>query len=227
MNVNLAARLARYSALAYRRPYDVAEAVKPFIVRFFDRDGTQAYGIVEPELVAVVFRGTQVAAAWSWADVKANILLDMDPWGPGGRAHRGYQAALAAVAGEIGAWLALFPDRAVVYAGHSLGGACATLYASWRPAPAYTFGSPRVGDAAFGATLAEPLYRFVHALDIAPRFPPPLAYRHAGERWHLARDGRLRRGAAWWPDWLPVPVARGLFDHRISEYRDKLKGVQV
>jgi hypothetical protein len=68
-------------------------------------------------------------------------------------------------------------DRPLFLTGHSMGGALAVLTAcrlarAGRPAIAtYTFGSPRIGDAAFCAGYALPTYRVVNRLDLVPEMP--------------------------------------------------------
>jgi hypothetical protein len=54
----------------------------------------------------------------------------------------------------------------------------------------YTFGSPRVGDAAFAASLAHPVFRVVNNNDVVAHVPPPGAYKHVGQLRLFDASGR-------------------------------------
>jgi len=221
----LAATLARYSELAYEQREAVAAALPDAKVTFIDRDDSQAYVIETDAHTAVVFRGTQVFSGFSLADIASNLWIRRKPWTPG-KVHRGYREAILDIASEAKSVL-YAPKRPLYFTGHSLGGALATLASTFVPGPTatYTFGSPRVGNRAF-ATALRNLYRFVHADDIAPKYPLPLGYRHGGEAWRLSGDGALTKGASVF-DQLIVPftpkgITKGVLDHRVSEYVRKL-----
>jgi hypothetical protein len=67
-----------------------------------------------------------------------------------------------------------------------MGAAMATLAASLHPPKAlYTFGSPRVGNPDFAASLPPvKVYRVVHPTDMVQALPPSIpttVYRHVGE----------------------------------------------
>ena len=75
----------------------------------------------------------------------------------------------------------------------------ATLAASLRPPSGlYTFGSPRVGDAAFVQSLQDvPMFRVVNNRDLVTLLPPsriPFDFCHAGELCHYPGGGLLEDG---------------------------------
>ena len=77
----------------------------------------------------------------------------------------------------------------------SLGAAMATLAASRRPPDMlYTFGSPMVGNGAFGATLKGVAHaRFQNCTDIVARIPAGLpGFEHTGTLHYLDRHGKLQ-----------------------------------
>lgn len=123
-----------------------------------------------------------------------DVFTDLDalpqPWPGGGKVHRGFVYALDRVWKQIEGQLEGL-DMPVLYAGHSLGGAMATLAASRRPPDTlYTFGSPRVGDKDFAATLAKSVvYRYVNGCDVVARIPP--GYLPVGTLRYIDTNGRL------------------------------------
>ncbi len=166
-------------------------------LRFFSRHGTQA-ALVKlnragaAPIHALVFRGTHDFRDWL-----SNINVLPGDWPGGGRVHRGFVEALDQVWDEIDAALSILDDDGgqIFYTGHSLGGAMATLAAARRaPDGLYTFGAPRVGDAAFNRSLADiPVHRIVNDRDIVAMVPTPgplLRYVHPGHLHRLTRDGR-------------------------------------
>jgi predicted lipase len=117
----------------------------------------------------LVFRGTRGRLS-NWL---LNLDLTTSAWPPGGMVHRGFKsvfmsrwAAIAAVLEKV--------DKPCFYTGHSLGGAMATLAASLlSPRAVYTFGAPRIGDAAFARTLARiDVFNVRNPHDIVTELPP-------------------------------------------------------
>jgi hypothetical protein len=127
----------------------------------------------------------------------------------------------------------------VLITGHSLGGALAILCAleCWRQAlpvsGVYTFGQPRVGNAAFaalydrtrmihGASLRDLTFRVVNQNDVVPRTPGLLlGYRHGGIELFLPAglDGSIGSGwklnpGPWLRAWSDLLGLYGAWRHR-------------
>jgi triacylglycerol lipase len=209
--------LAEASMLAYADTTFIAETLERaglraagFGVRFFARGGTQCFVLDGDAFILVVFRGTQVDDFWASAvDVATDAQFILVNDGAGGRVHKGFLQALANVWTELSAHLrrVLEADGAKTlwFAGHSLGGALATLSAerAARELGAsvgglYTFGSPRVGDKGFKARLAahgieDRTFRVVNDADIIARVPPAVLYRHVGRLRFIDGDGSLHQ----------------------------------
>jgi hypothetical protein len=141
-------------------------------------DGFVAHAADAPFTV-VAFRGTEPNKP---EDLLADLAARAVPctFAPG-RVHRGFLAAYEAVRRPLRAVLDPLPaGTRVVFAGHSLGAAVATLaaadHAGLRGSAGcqlVTFGSPRVGDATFAASLAGvAAQRVVHCADVVTRVPP-------------------------------------------------------
>jgi hypothetical protein len=146
----------------------------------------------DKKLAVVAFRGTDADDPFDLAD-DADIVLTS--WQKGGRVHRGFANALEEIWPDLDR--ALQPiDCRILFTGHSLGAAMATLLASARkPDFLYTFGSPRVGDAEFVSRLDDiPYVRYVDCCDLVARLPPdPLGYMHVGKPYYINAGRRLVR----------------------------------
>ena len=152
-------------------------------------------GNAEERLAVIAFRGTN-------KDDPTNLFADGDAlfesWEKGGEVHRGFKHALGELRGRLDA---LRPgiDCRILFTGHSLGAALATLLAgAWkRPTDRrdalFTFGSPRVGNPQFVATLAGLAgERYVDCCDGVTLVPPEmLGYRHFGHAHYIARNRRV------------------------------------
>jgi hypothetical protein len=210
-----AALCAELCRLAYCRPephfkldqQTISSALAPleFTGVCFDSEGTpdgrgshailtrgidQAHG---GPLTVVAFRGTDADDPTDLGDDADSLQTN---WGPGGRVHRGFAHALNDLLPRLTDALAGVQGR-VLFTGHSLGAAMATLLASIRrPDALHTFGSPRVGDPDFVSTLAGiGGRRYVHCCDAVPRVPPEsllgLRFAHVGDTYYIDRTGAI------------------------------------
>ena len=175
-------------------------------------------------MAVLAFRGTEPARV-------RDLVTDADAFRTrcpaGGTVHRGFFRAYGQVDTEVGAAVAELPDRRLFITGHSLGGALATLAAlrlvnqNVPIAAVYTYGSPRVGDAAFKRAYNEPLgrrtFRHKNNNDVVTRVPlalptcagqalsrvfrlpfVPGGYRHVGRLIYYDADGDLYEHTTWW-----------------------------
>lgn len=176
--------------------------------------------------IIIAFRGTKSIRNWIedghvTRGFDRNLLLE-DTDGSRCEVHGGFLCDFESLIPAISAKLhgPLVVRRPIFLTGHSLGGALAILCAlelvrqKFFVAQVYTFGQPRVGNAAFKAlyeatpigqqeTLGSQTYRIVYQEDVVPRVPHVPAwhdlYRHAGtEIFVSSYDSSLWIDPPWW-----------------------------
>jgi hypothetical protein len=136
----------------------------------------------------LAYRGTQ-------PDRLKDLVADARFWGSRwhgpGRVHNGFLRAEQSLAAAVDAWLADDVAAPLVVTGHSLGAAMATVSAARVPgATLVTFGSPRVGNAAFREALAgRAVRRYVDCCDMVATVPPALGYGHLGTERYIDHVG--------------------------------------
>lgn len=133
----------------------------------------------------LVFRGTEQNPK----DIITDLEIGIHSFGNTKvSVHEGFMEALDSVWFKIEKELDAL-KLPVFFTGHSLGAALATLAAARRllqksPKAVYTFGSPRVGNSAFVASLssiASAIHRVVDDEDIVTTLPPTdMGFMHAG-----------------------------------------------
>jgi len=174
---------------------EVLGGVKLDEVDFFNEDDTEASLIKSidssaVQFAALVLRGTNDPRDWL-----TDFNAIQDGWAGVGLVHKGFAKALDLVWDKVTASLDknVPPDCPLFITGHSLGAALATLAASLRkPRALYTFGSPRVGDNDFGATLSGMnAFRVVNNRDVVTTVPPPLPFHHVGELHYITHQGGM------------------------------------
>ncbi len=171
--------------------------------RFFETQGSPshrgthgflAYNRVQ-NLAVLAFRGTDKDDP---SDLTDDANFTLQPWEKGGNVHTGFADALADVRPALEQALPTIGSRLLI-TGHSLGAAIATLLASaWNPVlhsriALYTFGSPKVGDASFVATIPGTInHRYVDCCDVVTRVPLSImGYEHVGDPLYIDRDGTI------------------------------------
>lgn len=183
----------------------IAQALEPLgfkPVGFFESAGQERNGgthcflalhddaVKENRLAVVAFRGTD-------KDDPRDLLDDVEArlvgWKGKGKVFEGFRDALEEVEKTLLPVVQAI-DYRVLFTGHSLGAALATLVAGVRaPSALYTIGSPRVGDHEFVASLSGlKSFRYVDCCDIVTTLPPPLlGYEHLGDPLYIDRNRKV------------------------------------
>lgn len=231
---------AELAKLSYYRPDIVSVLAKSVGLEqceYFDRDGAQAYIFGNRFDCFVVCRGTEPN---EWNDIKADVNAVSVLAETAGKVHAGFKAEVDDLWPRM--QIALQENqRPLWFAGHSLGGAMATICAGRcklaeipaNPSGLFTFGSPRVGNGRYINFVRIPHYRFVNNNDIVCRVPPTwLGYKHSGREMYFNSLGRLRKYSSWRKvrdQWYGFFLALGRFkidhfaDHSMLKYIEYLQ----
>lgn len=122
-----------------------------------------------------------------------------EAWAGNGKVHSGFANALAEIWDQVAPALQTVAGSRLLFTGHSLGAAMATLAADLNvPASLYTFGSPRVEDATFVAALQNKQldnHRYVDCCDLIARLPPDgfLGYVHMGKPYYIDLERAIQQ----------------------------------
>jgi triacylglycerol lipase len=192
-------------------------------IRFYDRDGAQAYIFANGDDAVVTCRGTE---PHDWNDVRADLRLGFVLAESVGWVHRGFKREVDDLWPRVEQAL-VNNTRTLWFTGHSLGGAMAAIcagrcklsYIRSNPRALYTFGSPRIGNGRYVNYVEIESYRWVNNNDIVTRVPPAwLGYRHKGQEIYLNAYGKIRRLTPWqrvkdrWRGFVRG-LGEGNFDH--------------
>ncbi|CAM9523149.1 unnamed protein product, partial [Ascophyllum nodosum] len=222
---------------------------------------TEAFVAANDDMIAVVFRGTQEKSDWvtNLKLVQRSCPIEWNPPITKGGIHEARTNSQGFDEGVTTVWeiangmretiKKLYNEegknRKLYVAGHSLGGALATLAAARlhysddvNISSMYTFGSPRVFNrqiAAFfdcsdncGTALKEKYFRCRNNNDVVPRVPFT-PYKHVGTEIYLDRFGQLStcclldRLLGRLSSYLRGDFIEGIDDHAISEYARHFK----
>ena len=202
-------------------------------IRFYDRDGAQAYIFANDDDAVVTCRGTE---PHDWNDVRADLDLRTAVAETVGRVHRGFKRQVDDLWPRLEQAL-VNNTRTLWFTGHSLGGAMAAIcagrcklsYIRSNPRALFTFGSPRIGNRRYVNFVQIEGYRWVNNNDIIPRLPPAwLGYRHKGQEIYLNAYGKIRRLTHWqrvkdrWRGFI-----RGLRERRFDHFADHSIGQYI
>ncbi|MCE5289152.1 MAG: lipase family protein [Nocardiaceae bacterium] len=160
-------------------------------VQTVDVHGSEAFVASNGEITVVSFRGTQPSDPF---DLFTDSRFLKSDWTAGGQVHNGFRASVDEIWPQVERAIEQASGDRLLYTGHSLGGALATLAASLRkPDLLVTLASPRVGDQAFLQNLDERKHhRYVNCADLVPRVPTEaMGYRHTGVLHFINADGTV------------------------------------
>jgi triacylglycerol lipase len=185
------------------------------------------FGVAFGNTLVIGFRGSEETGTADWiTDLK--FIPFVYPFAPKTNpnisVHGGFIEAYTSVREAV---LKAAKDTAcqkVVCSGHSLGGALAALASMdivlnvpGKQMSCYTFGSPKVGDAAFAAVynkLVPETHRFVNDADIIPTIPP-FGFEHVGQLHHLGANVADTSG-------ITEMITEKVMDHLPNNYIDIL-----
>jgi len=201
--------LAQMCSLAYREPAELSDTVFERFEGFqgFQRSGAEAVVAHDNQTVVVVVRGTQR----NLLDLMYDLQFLCPVKQATGFVHRGFRR-FADRLGDTGLWdhITGLQPRTLWFAGHSLGGAAASILAGDAiergftcPINVFSIGQPRTGTRRWASRLEWLLVmsggridRYVHPLDVVPHLPPygkrflP-EYRHFGDTRMIRSDGTM------------------------------------
>jgi len=192
---------AELSMIAYNDQAEatVAAAMAGFTdTAFYDRNGAQAFRFRNDHDCVITCRGTE---PHEWNDIRADANATRVLAETVGKVHRGFKGEVDDLWPMLETAL-MTNEQPLWFAGHSLGGAMATISAGRCflshipsiPEALFSYGSPRVGDKRYINYVSIEHYRFVNNNDIVTRVPPILmGYRHSGREVYLNRKGDIKQ----------------------------------
>ena len=175
---------------------------------FISRKDSQCFIVSNKNMIIISFRGTE-------KDETGDIFTDLDMSQSdayGGKVHQGFMDAYRQLKSPLMAKIKEHRthNQPIWLTGHSLGGALAVIAAmdlsekKFSVKGVYTFGQPRVGDAAFTSSYDKRFqgksFRFVNKDDQVPELPPAkvklknkayLNYTHGDQVIYIASRNRM------------------------------------
>mgnify|MGYP001997390787 CR=1 FL=1 len=219
--------LACQSRDAYEPPSKRADIhdVERAFVEDQDADAQCYVTLNEQHDVLVCFRGTSSRKDMCIDAKIRRVQADYLP--EGAWVHRGFEIQYRALRERVAERIKeLDEGRRIIFTGHSLGGALATIGALEfaiaypdRDVVCVTYGSPRVGSKGFKEQfdrMVDLSYRFVNERDIVPHAPTRWRFSHVRGIVHCTK-GR-------WKFRMPWFYRHSVSDHSIDEYVAAIDG---
>lgn len=243
VNYSAALKYAIFSQEVYRDFSSVTFTgiTDPPVLIVQAKTDTQCAILPEGDFSTIIFRGSESSVDWNTdfdtrqeqVDFKQQVIQEqikakdekIYPYAGESSSdalmHRGFVTAYFSVRQQIHDYIRSYPLAGIVTAGHSLGGALATLCAvdiqynfPKLAIDAYTYGAPKVGNDGFRDSFNRRVpssFRFVHGMDIVPELPRWWqGYRHV--------NAEFRIGKRWGINF----VSQRFKDHAIEKYIEVL-----
>lgn len=164
------------------------------LIDTFNKQDTQAILVFHKELSqhVLAFRGSELT---SWKDWFVDALFFKQAWLQGGKVHSGFAGALDVIWPDLEK--SIEHITSIIFTGHSLGGALATLAASKLQSHCQklvTIGAPAIGNAEFVSStekaLTGKMARYVNCCDVVSRVPFSfMGFRHLNAELYINKDG--------------------------------------
>ena len=229
---------AKLSSIAYSNIKEVKRQATQLgftTVEFYDKEGAQAYRLMNKLDLVIACRGTQPG---EFADIAADLKATPVKAETISRVHRGFKQQVDDL------WPAIAEDiarpvnkkKTLWFCGHSLGAGMATIMSSRAkfnedlndPIELYTYGCPRVGWHAYAKSLGVVHHRWRNNNDIVTTVPLAImGYKHCGEQHYINAYGNKRTPTGWQlvkdklrGMWMGIKKGKidSFSDHSIDEY---------
>jgi len=229
---------AKLSSIAYSNIKEVKRQAKQLgftTVEYYDKEGAQAYRLMNKIDLVIACRGTQPS---EFADIAADLKATPVKAETISRVHRGFKQQVDDLWPMIEEDIArpVNAKKTLWFCGHSLGAGMATIMSSRAkfnedlndPIELYTYGCPRVGWHAYAKSLGVVHHRWRNNNDIVTTVPLAImGYKHCGTQHYINAYGNKRTPTGWqmFKDrmrgmWMGIKAGKidNFSDHSIAEY---------
>ena len=207
-------------------------------INLLDYEGAQCYLLANNDTAVIVFRGTEPKQ-------KSDIWADLKTWKKKsqtkGSIHAGFMGETDKVWSSVKKFVGDNKDKSLYIAGHSLGGAMASVASSRLQnnknlKMTYTYGSPRVGNSTWTGVQKWSHQRIQNNNDVVTQTPPMLlGFRHHYPSVYINHYGNIRKLTRWqkikdmfrgrWQAIKKLQFFDGIYDHNMDKYCSKLHKV--